>query len=159
MAKIIKWDFEVSRSDPEKDEVILSERGYKRFSEQDLNESLVKARQKLMVSRENLEQFKDWVSRKGWEDDLKTLETDIGVQEQFVKALEHALEPFYERKMEEGRRLVVQKKKSEKYDRLDKRRKREVMVKILNEVREELGYDDIHHPVILRLGKSFDEVK
>jgi len=157
--KTVKWEFEIQGTDTEKDETFVVERGLRRYTEADLNETLKQAQNNLSQGKMKVEQLQKWIDEKGWEEDLELQKSNIGIQEAFIKALETAAKPFYDKKEAEGTKLAAKKKLAEHYDRADKRKKHDLRAKILNEVRHELGYDDIHHPVILAIGKKFDEVK
>jgi len=116
---------------------------------------LLDQRTALMAQRKQQEkQLREMVEQKFWEKEFKNYEIAIEADETFVKAVKEGTKEYFKELETEGMKKLGFKRKEKGYDRIPhsaEAKKMQVKNEILNEIREELGLEDIQHPVMLKL--------
>jgi len=116
---------------------------------------LLDQRTALMAQRKQQEkQLREMVEQKFWEKEFKNYEIAIEADETFIKAVKEGTEEYFKRLEAEGMKKLGFKRKEKGYDRIPRSaeaKRMQVRNEILNEIREELGLEDIQHPVMLKL--------
>lgn len=157
--KLIERKHNIEKKDLLADELILSTETKEVFTFKEATKILAeqeKAVEQLHLEKKNLQ---DWIAKKGWEEKLDELEDRLVQTQRIIDTMREATTEYLDKKVAEGLLLVGKKKKERHYSRATGDSKLALRSTILNEVRADLGFNDIGDPIMMRIREQFDKVK
>ena len=150
---------EYSLTETEGHDIVIKSMFENSFSFSEANKEFRNHQQKISEMKAKLKQIKEYITKQGWEEQLANISQALNDEEEVLELFRKALKPYFDSREEEGLKEVRKRKREAKYDRLGKEQKGKAMARIVAEVTAILGLDDIDHPVMQSIRKSFDEVK